>query len=183
MLNIFDDVTREYLASGPDTSISGVRVVRELTALFARCGKPEMIVSDNGTEPTSNAELKWTQDNCMHDTTSRRAGPCRTALSRGSTAACATNCSTRRFHQHGRGPCRHHRLGVDYNTARPTRPWATRPRRPMPPSPIAQTAPHGVNSPKALPPEANRAIFRITLVDSHLSPLDGNPPELPQSTQ
>lgn len=65
MLNIVDDVTRECLASVPDTSISGVRVVRELTALVARRGKPEMIVSDNGTELTSNAALKWTYDHCM----------------------------------------------------------------------------------------------------------------------
>jgi putative transposase len=30
-------------------------VARELEALIARCGKPAMIVSDNGTEFTSNA--------------------------------------------------------------------------------------------------------------------------------
>lgn len=57
-LNIVDDVTRECLAAVPDTSISGLRVVRELTALVAQRGKPEMIVSDNGTELTSNAVLK-----------------------------------------------------------------------------------------------------------------------------
>ncbi len=62
VLNIVDDVTRECLAAVPDTSISGVRVVRELTALIARRGKPGMIVSDNGTELTSNAVLKWAQD-------------------------------------------------------------------------------------------------------------------------
>jgi len=44
-----DDVTRECLAAIPDTSISGKRVVRELTELNERRGKPEMIVSDNGT--------------------------------------------------------------------------------------------------------------------------------------
>lgn len=65
VLNVVDDVTRECLASVPDTSISGVRVVRELTALLARRGKPGMIVSDNGTELTSNAVLKWAQDNCI----------------------------------------------------------------------------------------------------------------------
>jgi len=42
-----------------DTSISGRRVARELTALIERRGKPGMIVSDNGTELTSNAILKW----------------------------------------------------------------------------------------------------------------------------
>ena len=59
VLNIVDDVTRECLAAIPDTSISGARVARELTALIARRGKPAMIVSDNGTEFTSNAILGW----------------------------------------------------------------------------------------------------------------------------
>lgn len=58
-LNVVDDVTRECLAAIPDTSISGRRVARELTALIERHGKPGMIVSDNGTEPTSNATLNF----------------------------------------------------------------------------------------------------------------------------
>ena len=63
ILNIVDDVTRECLAAIPDTSISGRRVARELTVLIERRGKPGMIVSDNGTEFTSNAMLGWAQDN------------------------------------------------------------------------------------------------------------------------
>lgn len=59
VLNVVDDVTRECLAAVPDTSISGKRVVRELTELIAVRGKPGMIVSDNGTELTSNAVLEW----------------------------------------------------------------------------------------------------------------------------
>ena len=35
------------------------RVARELTTLIERRGRPGMIVSDNGTELTSNAILKW----------------------------------------------------------------------------------------------------------------------------
>lgn len=62
VLNIVDDVTRECLAAVPDTSISGVRVARELTVLIARRGRPEMIVSDNGTELTSNAIFAWTKN-------------------------------------------------------------------------------------------------------------------------
>jgi putative transposase len=62
ILNIVDDVTRECLAAIPDTSISGRRVARELTALIERRGKPGMIVSDNGTEFTSNAILAWSKD-------------------------------------------------------------------------------------------------------------------------
>ena len=62
MLNIVDDVTRECLAAIPDTSISGRRVARELTALIERRGKPGMIVSDHGTEFTSNAILAWSKE-------------------------------------------------------------------------------------------------------------------------
>ncbi|UWU19289.1 IS3 family transposase (plasmid) [Rhizobium sullae] len=62
VLNIVDDVTRECLAAIPDTSISGRRVARELTTLIERRGKPDMIVSDNGTELTSNAILAWSKD-------------------------------------------------------------------------------------------------------------------------
>ena len=62
VLNIVDDVTRECLAAVPDTSISGRSVARELTELIARRGKPGMIVSDHGTEFTSNAILVWSKD-------------------------------------------------------------------------------------------------------------------------
>ena len=62
ILNIVDDVTRECLAAIPDTSISGKRVARELSALIDRRGKPKMIVSDNGTEFTSNAILSWAKE-------------------------------------------------------------------------------------------------------------------------
>jgi len=59
VLNIVDDVTRECLRAVPDTSISGRRLVRELCDLIAERGKPGKIVSDNGTELTSNAVLAW----------------------------------------------------------------------------------------------------------------------------
>jgi putative transposase len=62
ILNIVDDVTRECLAAIPDTSISGRRVARELTTLVESRGKPQMIVSDHGTEFTSNAILAWAID-------------------------------------------------------------------------------------------------------------------------
>ncbi|WP_404926379.1 IS3 family transposase [Mesorhizobium sp. ORM16] len=62
VLNIVDDVTRECLAAIPDTSISGRRVARQLTDLVGRRGKPAMIVSDHGTEFTSNAILAWSKD-------------------------------------------------------------------------------------------------------------------------
>jgi transposase InsO family protein len=62
ILNIVDDVTRECLAAIPDTSISGKRVARELTTVIEKRGKPQMIVSDHGTEFTSNVILSWTKD-------------------------------------------------------------------------------------------------------------------------
>jgi hypothetical protein len=46
-------VTRECPAAIPDTSISGLRVAREPTAILERRRKPGMIVSDRGTEFTS----------------------------------------------------------------------------------------------------------------------------------
>lgn len=61
IFNVIDDVTKECLAAIVDTSISGRRVARELTDLIARRGKPGLIVSDNGTEFTSNAMLDWAE--------------------------------------------------------------------------------------------------------------------------
>jgi putative transposase len=62
ILNIVDDVTKECLGAIPDTSISGRRVARELTAIIERRGKPGLMVSDHGTEFTSNAMLAWCKD-------------------------------------------------------------------------------------------------------------------------
>ena len=95
VLNVVDDVTRECLAAVPDTSISGQRVVRELTELIAQRGKPGMIVSDNGTELTSNAVLAWCGAIGVEWHYIAREGRCRMAMSRASMVACATNCRTR----------------------------------------------------------------------------------------
>jgi len=62
MLAVVDDFTRECLALVADTSLSGVRVGRELDAIIARRGRPMSIVSDNGTELTSMAILSWSQE-------------------------------------------------------------------------------------------------------------------------
>ena len=45
-----------------DTSLSGLRVGRELDAIIAERGKPAVCVSDNGTELTSTAILRWSQE-------------------------------------------------------------------------------------------------------------------------
>ena len=62
ILEVFDDCTRECLNLLADTSISGRRVARELDAIIAWRGRPGTIVSDNGTELTSNAILEWADD-------------------------------------------------------------------------------------------------------------------------
>ena len=62
VLAIVDDFTRECLALVADTSLSGVRVTRELDALVAVRGRPLLMVSDNGTELTSTAILRWCQE-------------------------------------------------------------------------------------------------------------------------
>ena len=59
MLGVIDDYTRECLALVADTSLSGARVVRELDRCIRLYGKPETIVSDNGSELTSRAILEW----------------------------------------------------------------------------------------------------------------------------
>jgi putative transposase len=59
ILAIVDDCTRECLALAADTSLSGVRVAGELDRLMIERDKPKMIVSDNGSELTSNAILAW----------------------------------------------------------------------------------------------------------------------------
>ncbi len=62
ILAIVDDFTRECLALVADTSLSGLRVARELDAIIAVRGKPATVVSDNGTELTSMAILRWSQE-------------------------------------------------------------------------------------------------------------------------
>jgi putative transposase len=62
ILAVVDDFTRENLALIANASLSHARVVRELQALCEQRGYPETIVSDNGTELTSTAVLKWVQE-------------------------------------------------------------------------------------------------------------------------
>jgi putative transposase len=62
ILTVIDDFSRECLATIVDNSISGERVARELDAIAERRGFPCLVVSDNGTELTSNAMLKWQEE-------------------------------------------------------------------------------------------------------------------------
>ena len=65
ILVVVDDCTRECLARVVDTSLSGQRVVRELDRIIAGRAKPLMIVSDNGTELTSHAILRWQEERAV----------------------------------------------------------------------------------------------------------------------
>jgi putative transposase len=62
VLAIVDDFTRECLGLVVDTSLSGRRVGRELDRITELRGRPVMVVSDNGTELTSHAILRWQQE-------------------------------------------------------------------------------------------------------------------------
>jgi putative transposase len=62
ILAIYDVCTRQCLVAIADFSLSGKRVAGELDLLIAGHGKPKTMVSDNGTELTSNAILSWTAD-------------------------------------------------------------------------------------------------------------------------
>lgn len=62
ILTLVDDFTRECLGLVVDTSLTALRVLRELEQVIESRGCPRMIVSDNGTEFTSNAVLAWQEE-------------------------------------------------------------------------------------------------------------------------
>jgi putative transposase len=61
ILCIVHDFSRECLATLVDTSLSGMRAVRELERLVQERGLPRTVVSDNGLELTSVAVLRWAE--------------------------------------------------------------------------------------------------------------------------
>lgn len=60
-LTVVDDYTRECKGIVVDFSIGSERVVRFLGEVIKVQGRPELIVSDNGTEFTSRAMFGWAQ--------------------------------------------------------------------------------------------------------------------------
>lgn len=62
ILAVVDDFTRECLALVADTSLPGLRVTRELDVIIAWRGRPVMCLSDNGTELTGMAMLRFCQE-------------------------------------------------------------------------------------------------------------------------
>lgn len=135
ILNIVDDVTRQCLAAIPDTSISGRRVARELRVLIEQRGKPGMIVSDNGTEFTSNAMLAWAEEHniAWHFIAPGKPmqnGFCESFNGRMQMSFSMKPCSSASI-----TPDAASRIGpTTTTTGVRTRRWAISPRRPMPPT-------------------------------------------------
>jgi hypothetical protein len=94
LLVIVDDFTRECSALVVDTSISGRGVTCELDAIVAARRKPLMIISDNGTELTSHAILRWQEERGSDGTTSRPESRSRTPLSKAPMGASGRSAST-----------------------------------------------------------------------------------------
>ena len=169
ILNIVDDVTRECLAAIPDTSISGRRVARELTALIERRGKPGMIVSDHGTEFTSNAMLAWCAGQQVDWHFIAPGKPMQNGFCESFNGRMRDELlnETPVLRPRPRPQRRSPTGSTDYNTGGRIRRSATSRRRPMPPispqraigcatptssaaSPVAPPAPNGVKPAEAL---------------------------------
>ena len=91
VLAVVDDYSRECLALVADTSLSGLRLTRELDAIMELRGKPCTIVSDNGTEITSTAVLKWCQEQASNGIISLPENHSRMGSWKASTAASGTS--------------------------------------------------------------------------------------------
>lgn len=91
ILAVFDDCTRECLAAVADTSLSGQRVALVLDLLIGSRGRPKTIVSDNGTELTSNAILSWADQTNVGWHHIAPGKPMQNAFVEASTAVCVTS--------------------------------------------------------------------------------------------
>jgi len=94
-LAVVDDFTRECLGLVADTSLSGLRVGRELDGIIDRRGcRPATMVSDNGTELTSNAILHWQEERSVLWHYVAPGRPQQTGSWRASTVGSGMNAST-----------------------------------------------------------------------------------------
>lgn len=120
VLTIVDDVTKECLGAIPDVSISGRRVIRELDAIITRRGAPLMMVSDNGTEFTSNAVLGWAQERCLEWHYIAPGKPTQNAFCEAFNARIRDECLNENvFRDLGHARAVIGDWKEDYNTARP----------------------------------------------------------------
>jgi len=62
LLTVIDTYTRESLKIEVDHSLNGEAVVRAFDEIIEQRGKPELILSDNGTEFTSNKVIHWQKE-------------------------------------------------------------------------------------------------------------------------
>ena len=94
VLVVVDDFTGECLALVADTFLSGHRVVRELDRIIERRDRPQLIVSDNGTELTSQAILRWQKQRNLEWHSIAPGKPQQNGLVESLTVAYGTNAST-----------------------------------------------------------------------------------------
>ena len=119
VLNIVADGTRECLAAIPGTSISGKRVIRELTSLIVIRRKPDMIVSDNGTELPQRLCFSGAEMRKSNGIAPRRASQLRMRSLRASTDGCVMNCYDTLFTSIAHARQKVAAWGDDYNNLRP----------------------------------------------------------------
>ena len=89
---VVDDYGRECVRLIADRSISGARVRRKLdAAVFERMARPHTIVSDNGTELTGMAILRWSKKQGVGWRCIAPESPIRTGSSRASMPGSGTS--------------------------------------------------------------------------------------------
>lgn len=119
-LCIVDDFTREALAVVVDTSLSGQRVARELDRIIVRRGAPQMVVSDNGTELTSHAILRWQQDRGVEWHYIAPGKPTQNAFVESFNGRFRDECLNEHlFHHLDEARCLVEAWRIDYNVERP----------------------------------------------------------------
>ena len=136
ILTVVDDFTRECLGLVVDTSLTALRVARELGNIIESRGGPRMIVSDNGTELTSNTILARQEELGIEWHYVAPGEPMQNSFVEASTAGCATSASTSTCSPTSTRPARSSRNGglitnrphTSLNGLTPTE-FAARPRQ------------------------------------------------------
>jgi putative transposase len=96
ILAVVDDFSRECLALVADTSLPGLRVVRELDVIIAWRGRPAMCVSDNGPELTGMTVLRFSQERQIEWHYIAPGKPTQNAFIESFNTPCAMKSSMRR---------------------------------------------------------------------------------------
>lgn len=172
ILAVVDDFTRECLCLVADTSLSGLRVARELDAVIAARGRPLACVSDNGTELTGMAILRWTQQTRVEWHYIAPGKPTQNAFAESFNGRLRDECLNEHwFESLADARSKIEAWRIDYNTVRPhsslgnippaiyakssapdmQRGGALRATGGSAPRPIAPPSPAGSNDQRALP--------------------------------